>query len=98
MIELIGLVVALIAGIASHRIARRYVRTRLRFVDDMQRPAAPWIAGTAAALIAAPVVLLLPLVGAGTTFALAIGTGLGVARGAKDVRLASYHLDAASIS
>lgn len=93
MFELIALVIAILAGIVGFRASRRYVRTRLRFVDAVQSAGAPWIAGLVAALFAAPVVLLLPVVGAGTAIALGIGVAAGVARGAKDVRLAGYQLE-----
>lgn len=93
MFELLALIIAIVAGIGGFQFARRFVRTRLRFVDGVQNASAPWIAGVATGLAAAPLVALLPVIGGGTALALAVGVGTGVARGAKDVRLASYHLD-----
>ena len=44
--------------------SRQFVRERLRFVDAAHKPTAPVVAGAAAAVVAAPVVWLLPIVGA----------------------------------
>lgn len=65
---------------------RRFVRERLRFVNEAQAPSAPFIAGAAAALLAAPVVWLLPLVGAPTAVVFGLGVGWGVYHGGRDVR------------
>lgn len=66
--------------------ARRFVRERLRFVDAAQRRSAPWVAGGLTTLVLLPVVALLPVVGAGTALLLGVSVGMGVARGAADVR------------
>jgi len=60
--------------------ARRLVRRRLRFVDAVQRPAAPLLAGLAAAAVALPVAVL-PLVTVGTAVAFGVGVAGGVASG-----------------
>ena len=60
--------------------ARRLVRRRLRFVDAVQRPAAPLLAGLAATAVALPVAAL-PLVTVGTAVAFGIGVAGGVASG-----------------
>ena len=73
MVELIILGAAASIGIGYVKV-RRFVRERLRFVDAVQEPAAPFAVGAVAALAAAPLVWLLPVVGAGT--ALVFGTGL----------------------
>src|SRR2546422_4732356 len=52
--------------------ARRLVRRRLRFVDAVQRPAAPLLAGLAATAVALPVAAL-PLVTVGTAVAFGVG-------------------------
>jgi hypothetical protein len=75
------------AGIlAVHVKVRQYTRNRLRFVDIVQTPLAPIVAGIAAAIVAAPVVWLLPIVGAATALGFGIGVGTGVLMGAKDVK------------
>jgi hypothetical protein len=66
--------------------ARGFVRERLRFVDAAHKPSTPIIAGAAAALVAAPVVALLPLVGTPTAVIFGIGVGWGVYHGSRDVR------------
>ncbi|MGH7665631.1 MAG: hypothetical protein ACRENI_15285 [Gemmatimonadaceae bacterium] len=96
MIALIAMLIALGAAMAGFKLARRFVRERLRFVDAVQRRIAPFAAGLGAMLLAAPVALLLPIVGAGTAISVGLGVGFGVARGAKDVRLASFSMDRSS--
>jgi len=86
MFELIALVIAGVAGVGGYRATRRFVRDRLRFVDAAQNRAAPLVVGAGAALVAAPVVWLLPVVGGGTALALGAGVGYGVHRGARDIR------------
>ncbi len=75
------------AGIlTAHVLVRQYTRTRLRFVDIVQTPIAPIVAGIGAALLAAPVVWLIPFVGAGTAIGFGIGVGSGVLMGSRDVK------------
>ncbi len=66
--------------------SRQFVRERLRFVDAAQTPTATVVAGAAAAVLAAPVVWLLPLVGAPTAVIFGLGVGWGVHHGQRDVR------------
>jgi hypothetical protein len=68
---------ALIGGFA---VTRDFVRRRLRYVDAVQRPSAPLIAGAAAAVVMLPVTLL-PIVTIGTAVAFGIGVAGGVASG-----------------
>jgi hypothetical protein len=84
MFEIIGLVATGAVSIWGYVQARRYVRGRLRFVDVVQKPMAPVVAGAAAAVVAAPVVWLLPLVGAGTAILFGAGVGLGTHHGQRD--------------
>lgn len=86
MLELILLVAAGGATLAGYVKSRQFVRQKLRFVNAVQRPVAPVVAGAVAALAAGPIVWLLPLVGAGTAVVFGVGVGLGVAHGARDVR------------
>jgi len=74
------------ASIWGYVQARRFMRQRLRFVEPAQKPVAPVVAGAAAAVIAAPVVWLLPIVGAGTAILFGAGVGIGASHGQKDVR------------
>ncbi len=61
-------------------VTRDFVRRKLRFVDAIQHPAAPFVAGAAAALVAWPVTLL-PIVTVGTAIAFGVGVAGGVASG-----------------
>lgn len=83
---LLSLAIAMVLAISVHGATRRFVRDRLRYVDSVQRTLAPWLAGAAAALVAAPVMLLLPIVGTGTAITVGIAVGMGVANGAKDIK------------
>jgi hypothetical protein len=56
-------------------------------VDAAQPPTAAVAAGVGAAVVAAPVVWLLPIVGVGTAIVLGAGVGLGVRSAQKDRRL-----------
>ena len=86
MLELIGFAATAAATAAGYHQARQYVQRRLQYVDAVQGLRAPVIAGTAAALIATPVVAILPLVGAGTAVLFGVGVGAGVAAGARSIR------------
>jgi hypothetical protein len=65
--------------------AKDFVSRRLRYVDAARSPIAPIVAGVGAALIAAPIVWLLPFVGIGTALAFGLSVGMGVAAGNKDI-------------
>jgi hypothetical protein len=84
MIELLVGGAALLGGyLASKDFAKR----KLRFVDAVHAKPAPWVAGAAAAILAAPVVWVLPLIGAGTAVALGAGVGLGIRSAQKERHL-----------
>lgn len=93
MVFLLTVLIAFLAGSVGFAQARRFVASRLRFVDAAQNRLMPILAGIGATVIALPVVFLLPVVGAGTAVALGLGVGAGAATGAKDVRLARYKLE-----
>jgi len=86
MLELLGLVAAGASAAVGYVKSRGFVRERLRFVDAAQTAKAPWVAGAVATLVAAPIVWLLPFVGAGTAIVFGFGVGTGVAAGARDIR------------
>lgn len=85
MLGMIYGVAAVAAGIGGFLVARAFVRRRLKFVDGVYSPAAPWIAGLAAALIAWPVAIL-PFITTVTTTIFGIGAGIGTASGVKALR------------
>lgn len=86
MLGFIALLVTLAASWIGFGGARRFVRDRLRYVDSALGPGAPVIAGILAALAAAPVVWLLPLLTGGTALIFGISVALGVRAGAKDIK------------
>ncbi len=85
MLGWLSFAVAAVAAIAGFIIARNFVRLRLRFVDAVRSPAAPWIAGLGAMLLAWPAALL-PVVTTATTTVFGIAAGLGTASGVKALK------------
>jgi hypothetical protein len=83
MFELIGLVVAVGAAGAGYLRSRSFVAHRLRYVDAVQTPVAPLIAGAAAAVIAAPVVWVVPIIGSGTALLFGVAVGAGTRAGVR---------------
>jgi uncharacterized MnhB-related membrane protein len=84
-----GLLAAGIAGVASvygHLKSRSFVGQRLRYTSIVEKPALGVWAGVGATILAAPVVALLPIVGAGTAIAIGLGVGTGVAVGVHDAK------------
>ncbi len=86
MFEIIGLAATCAAGFFGYVKSRRFVRSRLRFVDAVKKPYVPVLAGGVAALAAAPVVALLPIIGAGTAIVFGASVGVGVASARKDIK------------
>jgi hypothetical protein len=78
------LIILGVAGIGGYTQAKKFVQEKLRFVDAAHKPAAKFVAGVAATAVAAPVVAVLPIIGAGTAIAFGISVGLGVAHASKD--------------
>ncbi len=85
MLELLGLGITGGAAFWGYLKSRKFVRSRLRFVDAAHTPSAPIMAGAAAALITTPLVLL-PLIGVLFPVTVGVGVALGVAHGSKDVK------------
>lgn len=88
MFELLALAASIAAAAIGYTQARAFVRERLRYVDAAQSGIAPLLAGFGAAVVASPVVALLPFVGAGTALAFGVSVGVGVANGQRDIRRA----------
>jgi len=78
---MLWLIVTAAAAGAGYIITRRFVRDRLRFVDAVQKPAAPIVAGALAAVVALPVAGLLPVVTAASAVVVGAGVAAGVASG-----------------
>jgi hypothetical protein len=75
-----------VATITGFLLTRNFVRRRLRFVDAIQSPVAPWIVGLIAALVAYPAAIIIPLVTHTTTTLFGVGAGLGTASGVKALK------------
>ena len=82
---MLQIIITLVAGGLGFFLARNFVRRRLRFVDAVHSPVAPFVAGTVAAVLAWPAVLL-PLITLPTALVFGIGTGLGTASGSRALR------------
>ncbi|HSE66409.1 MAG TPA: hypothetical protein VLB12_05465 [Gemmatimonadales bacterium] len=85
MFRMIAGLLILAAGVAGYFLARNFVRRRLRFVDAIYSPAAPWVAGMLAALSMWPVALL-PLVSGTTAVVFGLGAGFGTRAGVKALK------------
>jgi len=89
MFEFIGvflwLVVTGVASIGGYVAIKRFVRERLRFVEGVQKPGVPLIAGVAATALAIPTALF-PIITPLTALVFGIGIGTGVAAGRRDLK------------
>jgi hypothetical protein len=81
-----GFIIAAVLSGAGYIKSRAFVENRLRYVDAVQTPIAPVIVGTVAALAVAPIVWVLPVVGAGTAVLFGIGIGAGTRAGLRRIR------------
>lgn len=86
MVWWISLTLTLAAAWIGYGGARRFVRGRLRYVESAQKLGTALVAGLAAAVVAAPVVWLLPLVTGGTAIAFGAAVAFGVRAGAADIK------------
>ncbi len=85
--HMLGFIAAGIAGatgVYGHIKSRKFVGQRLRYTSLVEKPALGLFAGVGAMIVAAPIVSVLPIVGAGTAIAIGVGIGTGVALGVKD--------------
>lgn len=86
MFQFLGFAATVAVTVFGYLAARRFVESKLRYVDGIHTLKAPIVAGVVAAIIAAPVVWLLPLVGGGTALLFGAGVAIGVANGSREVR------------
>lgn len=86
-LDLIWLGVSGAAAVYGYLKSRKFVRSRLRFVDAIQNPAVPWVAGIGTA-IAASALSILPLISVPLLASLLVGVGVGagVLHGSRDVK------------
>jgi hypothetical protein len=83
---MIELIVVTAAGIVGYLKSRDFVHHRLRYVDKVQKPAAPLVAAGVATAVAMPVVAVLPVVAGGTALLFGAAVGLGTRAGARRIR------------
>lgn len=81
MIELIA---AGAVGVYGHIKSRHFVGQKLRYTSVVEKPMLGVWAGVGTTVLMAPVVAILPFVGAGAAIAVGAGVGTGVALGVKD--------------
>ena len=84
MFTLLAAGIAGVAGVFGHLKSRSFVGQKLRYTSIVEKPALGLWAGVAATVLAAPIVAVLPVIGAGTAIAIGAGVGTGVALGVKD--------------
>ena len=84
MFGLLAAGIAGASGVYGHIKSRKFVGQRLRYTKIVEKPALGLWAGVGATVLAAPIVAVLPVVGAGTAIAIGAGVGTGVALGVKD--------------
>lgn len=90
LFSLVGLGAVSAVTVGGYLKARQFVRQRLRFVDAVQKPSAPVVAGVGTALVvgavaALPIITWIPFLGFWTGIIAGIGVGAGVAHGARDI-------------
>lgn len=86
MFGLLAAGIAGVTGVYGHIKSRKFVGQRLRYTRVVEKPALGLWAGVGATVVAAPLVAVLPIVGAGTAIAIGAGIGTGVALGVKDTK------------
>ena len=72
MVFLLSFLASAVLAVVGYTQARSIVHGRLRYVDAIHSRLAPIIAGVGAALLALPLVAILPFVGAGTALSFGI--------------------------
>jgi hypothetical protein len=86
MLELIAAGIAGVAGVYGHIKSRQFVGRRLRYTSLVEKPFIGLWAGVGATVVVAPLVAVLPIVGAGTALVVGAGIGTGVALGVHDTK------------
>lgn len=86
MIFLLSFLASTLLAFIGFAQARSFVTRRLRYVDAVHTKLAPIVAGVGAALLALPLVAIIPFLGLGTALTFGISVGAGVLAGSRDVR------------
>ena len=76
------------AALYSYVKSRQFVRNRLRFVDAVQNPAVPLVAGVGTAFVASAIALVpfMPIITVTTGLVVGLAVGTGVLHGSRDVK------------
>ena len=93
MFDLIATVIAGAAGVLVHMKSWYFVRQKLRYTSIVDKPMLGVWFGIGTTIVVAPIVAVLPIVGAGTAIAVGIGVGTGVAMGVKDSKRSTKLLE-----
>ena len=86
MFVMLGIFITFFITLAGFVVSQRFVENRLRYVDAVQRPYAPVVAGAVAGVVALPLVAIIPLIGPGTALLFGVSVFAGVASGAREIR------------
>ena len=86
MLTLIAFAISAVVAYVGYSQSRQFVSSRLRYVDFIKNPIVPIVAGAAAAVVALPIVGLLPLLSTGTALTFGLSVGMGVAAGRGEIR------------
>jgi hypothetical protein len=86
MFEILAIVATSLITFFGYTRARDYVSSRLQYVEAVQSRKAAILAGIAAAVVASPLAMILPVIGLGTALLFGAGVGFGVAAGARQTR------------
>ena len=74
---IVGLALGAAALAGGYLPTKDFVKRKLRFVEAAQKPAVPIIVGAAAAIVAWPIAVALPLITGATALAFGVGVGAG---------------------
>jgi hypothetical protein len=86
LLSLVGLGATLASVVAGYFFSRTFTENKLRYVDAVHKGSFPILAGIGAAVVALPVVAVLPVVGAGTALLFGGSVAMGTAAGAREIR------------
>jgi hypothetical protein len=84
--SIISIALAVGATIFGYGFAKTFTVNKLRYVDAVHKAIVPALVFLGAFLVASPIVWLLPFVGTGTAVLFGVGSAMGVAAGARDIR------------
>lgn len=83
---MLEIIIAAGIGAASHLKSKDFVRRRLRYTNLVEKPGIGLMSGAVAAIAAAPLVAVLPVVGTVTAVVFGAAVGTGVSVGAHQAR------------